>query len=225
MPRDRSLSAVPRPIIQKSVRGRCVQSFSRYLFRHQIHPHLRQIQVGADPHRGRDARDRQHLPDDLHGQTVGHGHARPLRLPAVHPGIGPRVHEALVDGVDVDVVLRHVPAEDLVDLGGYPDVFGHAGRRGDVVHLRVMDCLVQGDGLLRLEQPGTGGDADGLQRRGDRQHDGLVRAGVVRHQKPGRQGIQPPRHALHRSVEGLHVAAEKRAPGFHTALRKEQAIE
>ena len=81
-------------------------------------------------------------------------------------------------------------------------VVGFAGEgapRGGVLTQRV-DLP---DLLHDLKQPGSAGNAEGFQGRGDRKADGFVGAAGVGHHQIGGHGIQPPLDALHGGVEGF----------------------
>ena len=104
----------------------------RSLLRNDVHADFGKVQVAANADRSRDAGFLQHIP--YHGDrhlvrrrdTGGLGG---LFIEVQVPG---HVDKALVNRVDVDVLGGNVPAVDLVDLGGDPDVFRHPGN-GDFI--------------------------------------------------------------------------------------------
>ena len=105
---------------------------------HNVHGGLGQIQVGADARRGRDAGGVKDLPDHGGHQLVGRH--------AVEREIVRQVDENLVDGIDVDVLGRHILEIDLVDAGAVLDVGRHAGRRNDVAQFQ-RQVFLQGGGV------------------------------------------------------------------------------
>ena len=77
---------------------------------------------------------------------------------------------------------------------------------------------------LAPEQPGTSGDAVGLQHRGDRQTDRLVCPGLVRHHEIGRERVEFTVGALHRGAKGLQVDGDVGA-GHYDRLSASSAEE
>ena len=65
---------------------------------------------------------------------------------AVEREIVRQVDENLVDGIDVDVLGRHILEIDLVDAGAVLDVGRHAGRRNDVAQFQ-RQVFLQGGGV------------------------------------------------------------------------------
>ena len=102
------------------------------MLRHNIHGHLTEKEVGADPRRGRDACCLNDIQYDLHGKVMGR------QLVGIQ--VVGHIHEYLVDGVDHDVLRGDVFQVDLVDLCAVFHVVGHAGRGDDEVdfQLRVL---------------------------------------------------------------------------------------
>ena len=185
-----------------------------------VHGHLGQVQVGADACGSSDAHGALHVQNHLYRQLLG-GEVIGFQ-------VGGGVDEHLIDGVDVNVLRRHILQVHLVDAGAVLHVQGHPGRGHQVVQGHIGMGLhlgvVPGGGgelpargfplalpvdllhpLHHLEQPGAAGNAVGLQGGGHRQADGLFRAGLVRHHQVGGHGVQAPLHALHRSVERFQV--------------------
>ena len=76
--------------------------------------------------------------------------------------IGRAVDEALVDGIDVDVLRRNVAKIDGIDQGGDALVFRHARDGHDVFHLRAVRRFILPDGPLCLEEARPGRHADGF---------------------------------------------------------------
>ena len=198
---------------------------------HNIHGHLTEIQVGADPRRGRDTGGLQHIQDDPHGKLPG--------IAFVRVQVVGHVHQHLVNRIIVDVLGRDVFQVHVVDPGAPLHVMGHPGRSHDVVHRQARVCfqfrIAEGgaaelpprcgaeplgvdllDPLNYLEQPRPAGDAPGFQAGGDRQADGLLRPAQVRHHKVGGQGIEAALNALHGCVEALEINGEIRSL-FHSA--------
>ena len=150
---------------------------------------LAQEEVGADARSGRDVR----LCEDL-----VHQHARDLaRRLAVELEVGGGVDEALVDGVDVDVLRCDEAQVDAVDLGADLHVVAHA---------RLDDQVV--DAGRYLEEAAAVAYAQLLHGGGDGQTDGLLRALWVCHHQVGGEGVQAPLGALDAGVEGLEVDAD-----------------
>ena len=174
-----------------------------FLLRHDVHAHLRQVQVRADAHGGSDAGGIEHVTDHGHGHQMRRGHALPLGFVPIQVQVGRGVDEYLVDGINVNVFFGNIPQIDFVDLGADPDVFRHARRGDDVIHLGMGGGFVEADFFLGLEQARAAGHADGLQRRAHGQADGLVRAALVRHQQPRRQRVQMPGVTLHAGIKAL----------------------
>ena len=152
-----------------------------HFFRRDVHGDFRQVQVGANPPGGGDARLPQYAADDGGDQLVG-SHA-------VQGEVGRQVHKGLVDGVDVDVLGRQVLEVDAVDLGGHLQVPGHPGHGGDVLHLVPGAAFDLRQFLFDFKEPGPPWHPQGFQRGAHRQADGAVRPALVRHHQVGGQGV------------------------------------
>ena len=129
MPYSASREAIPAPTRQKSVSGRCGHRLPTcsavglfvelgypdavavrcHLFRHNVHGHLGQIEVGADAGGGGDACFGQYGAYHSEGELVGRH--------AVSGEIWSEVNEYLVDGVDVDILRSHIAQIYAVDAG------------------------------------------------------------------------------------------------------------
>ena len=93
-----------------------------------VHGDFCQIQVASDARRGRDAGFEKHLPDHRHRQLVSRH--------AVGRKILRHIHEALVDGIDMDVVRADVLRVDGEDFGGDLLIQPHLRRRRDIGELQ-----------------------------------------------------------------------------------------
>ena len=164
-----------------------------------VEGHLCQEEVGAHAGRGADALL------VVHGIHEHLGQAR--RVHAVEREVGRHVDEALVDGVDVDVLGGNVAQVDGVDVGRDLHVAAHARRRGDVL-----------DALGYLEHPAAVADAQGLHGRGDGQADGLLGARGVGHHEVGGEGVKAALGALHGGVERLEIDADVGVPRLNLVL-------
>ena len=90
-----------------------------------VHGHFAQKQVRPDACRGGDARFLQHRRHELLGKGAGGE--------AVQGQVAGGVDEHLVDGVNVDVLRRHILQVNFINFCGNIHIIGHAGRRHDVV--------------------------------------------------------------------------------------------
>ena len=186
------------------------------MLRLNIHRHLAEIEIRADPGRGRDPGRLQHIQNHRPGQLPG---AHPIR-----PEIGRGVNEHLVNGIDMHILRRDVLQIDLIDPAADLHVARHLRRGGHIVkgkrrigpEFRIPEgrtgkpasgrlLLPQGVHLPHLlhhlKEPRPPGDPVRLEGRGYRQTDGLLRAAYVRHDQIGGHGIQPPVHAFHRRIK------------------------
>ena len=190
----------------------------RDMLGHNIHGHLAQIQIAADPGGGGDAGTAQHMLDHGHHQLPGGL--------AVEPEIGCQIHEHLIDGVDMDVLRGNILKVNAVNFGAGLHIVAHPGRGHDVGHrqLRVFFQLLGIPGLPlkvsavesalpdgvdlphplhHLKESGPARNAQGLQGGRHRQADGFLRPALVRHHQIGAQRVQHPGGALHRGIEGF----------------------
>ena len=190
------------------------------VFGFDIHRHLAEIEVAADAGGSGNAGFLQHLQDHLHGKFP--------RGKAVAGKIIGGVDEHLIDGIDVDILRRHVTQIDLVDAGAVLQVAGHAGRRHNVIHRQLRRAFQQGsvvggagknasgralpaygvdsgDLLHHLEQTWPSRQTAGLQGGRNRKADGFFGTGGVRHHQMGGQRVQPTLHTLHRGKKGFEI--------------------
>ena len=122
------------------------------------------------------------------------------------------VNEHLVDGIDMDILRRHILQVHIVDLRAGFHILGHL-RRGDHIvdgQLRmgfqlgvIVGCpgegatrslaLTQGIGLLyllhHLKESRPAGDTVLLQSWRNSKADGLFCAAQIRHNKVGGHGV------------------------------------
>ena len=150
---------------------------------------LGQKEVGPHARRGTDAGLAPHELDEVGRQLAG-------RL-AIAREVGGHVDEALVDGVDMDVLGREEPQVESVDLRGDLHVAPHA-RRGHLVVYAVGN----------LEDAAAVAHPERLHGRGDGEADGGGPARGVSHYEPALEGVVPSVDALDRGVEALEVDAE-----------------
>ena len=97
----------------------------RHVLRDDVHRHLCEVEVGAQPDGCRDSRLREHVAGEHRGEFV--------RRHACRAQVSRHVDEDLVDGIDVDVLRCDVAQVYLVDLGAALEVEGHPWRGDDVV--------------------------------------------------------------------------------------------
>ena len=196
---------------------------------HNVHGHLAQVEVGADPGGGGDPGALQHIQNHLHSQLPG---GEPIELQVVGG-----VDEYLVDGVHMNVLGGNVFEVHLVDGSAGLHIQRHLGRGHQVIHLQLRMPLEGGqihgfpreflprgrklsDGvdllhpLNHLKQPGSARNPEALQGGGHRQADGFFRPALVRHHQVGGHGVLPPEDALHGGVEGFEINGNK-ARRFH----------
>ena len=128
----------------------------------------------------------------------------------------------------MDIFRCHILEIDSHHLGTFFHIPLHVGDGGDIIQFQPWVRLqlgiqmgtagevpsraqgpAQSVEILHLadhfEETGPAGDAEGLQRRRDRQADGLVRPAFVSHHQAGIQRIQPPFHTFHRGIERLQI--------------------
>lgn len=188
---------MPPDALAKGARIELAHPIRRVLGR-DVERHLREEQVGADAHGGRDARLRAHR----RAQGVGELAGRQV----VQLQIGRGVDEALVDGIRMDVLLGHIAQVGAVDLRRHLHVARHARLGRDVV-----------DPLGNLVEPAAVFHPRRLHGRAHRQANSHLRARRIGHHQPRRHGIQPPAHALHRGVKALQIDTDICALTFHAA--------
>ena len=97
------------------------------VFGGDVQGHLGQEQVGAYASGGADTGLLEH--------RIHQGHCQLLAGHVIEAKVGGGVDEALVDGVDVDVLRADVAEIDAVDPGGDLHVVAHLGFGHDVVHI------------------------------------------------------------------------------------------
>ena len=169
------------------------------VLRRDVERYLGEEQVRTDARGGADARVGQHRVHEHDGEL--------LRPHPVQRKVRCRVDEALVDGVRVDVLRRHVAQVDRVDVGRHLHVALHARTCHDVVHA-----------LGNLEHAAAARQAERLHRRRDGQADGLLRAVGIGHDEVRLQRVEPAIDALDAGVEALQVDAHVRALLRHRRL-------
>ena len=86
--------------------------------------HLRQIQVRSDPRRSRYPRLPPHILHDRYGKLPG-GHS-------IQAQIFRHIQKGFVDGIDMDILLRHISQINGVDIGGIFNIQLHPRRRHDI---------------------------------------------------------------------------------------------
>ena len=181
---------------------------------HNIHGHLAQIQVRAYPRRSCNAGGFQHIQNQPHGKFAG-------RQPVSFQVRG-RINKYLIDGINMNVLRRHILQVGVVYFGAYFQVMGHLRRRHNIVQLQgriccqfrrlvrfsrkdTARCPVPPPGihlphlLHHLKKSGTSRQPIGLQRRRNRQTNGFFGTPGIGHHQVGRHGVQAPFHTLHRS--------------------------
>ena len=154
-----------------------------------VERHLGEEEVGSHAGRGADA---GLGPDDVHE----HG-GKPPGREAVEREVGARIDEALVDRVDVDVLLGNEPEVDAVDLGRHLHIAAHARPHRPIADLR-----------RELEEARPARDAQPLDGRREGEADGAVATAGVCHHEVGGERVDAEVRALHRRIEALEVYAE-----------------
>ena len=71
--------------------------------------------------------------------------------------IGSDIDKALIDAVDMDILLGDIAEIDSIDDGGDALVFGHPRDGDDIADFGPVPPFVFPDLLLRFEKAGTGG--------------------------------------------------------------------
>ena len=89
--------------------GLISSSLSSNMLCHDVHSDLAEVHVGADACRGRDARGGQNVQNDFHGELAG--------CKFVGAEVVGCIDEHLVDGIDMDILRRHILQVHIVDLG------------------------------------------------------------------------------------------------------------
>ena len=173
----------------------------RGLLRDGVHAHLGEIQVCADAHRGGDPGFLQHSPDDGHGHDMRRVYALTGGFRGVMREIGSGVDEGLVHGIDVDIAGSGITQDDGIDLGRDLLIERHARDRRDVGYPGAVRPFIIPDRSLRLKEPGTAGNPDGLEGRGYGQADRGIAALIIRHQEIGGQRIEAAGDAFTAGIE------------------------
>ena len=166
-----------------------------------IHSHLAQVQIRTQTGGGGDTGSLVYVPDDPTNKG--------FRIHGCRPQIGRHIQKHLVNGVHMDILRGDIFQIHLIGPGAIGHIFRHLGRRDDIVHL-IMGVGFQLPGipgffggfpaasthgihlphaLDHLKQPGSAGNAKGLQAGSHRKANGLVRAAFVRHHQVGGHGI------------------------------------
>ena len=94
-----------------------------------------------------------------------------------------------------------VPQDDGMDLRGDFLVQRHPRNCRDIPDFCPVSPFIITDRALRLEEPGTAGNTDRLERRADRQTYRLIAAALIRHQKVGRKGVESSGMAFTAGIE------------------------
>ena len=187
---------------------------------HNVHCHLAEVQVGPHPCRGRDACGI----DDFQNQLF----CQPPGIHMVELQVGGGIDKHLINGIDMNVLRRHILEINLIDVAAVLHIVCHSGRGHDVIQflfrvafqLHIVTgaackgfsrrpLLPQGVDLTHplnhFKESGPAGNAVSLQRGCHRQADGFFRPAGVRHHQIGGQRVQFPLHALHGSVKGFEI--------------------
>ena len=175
----------------------------RGFFGDNVHGHLGQVKIGPNADRGRDAGGFQDIADERHGQIV--------RGAVIEVQVGCGVDKALIDGIDVDVLLGNIAQIDTVDFGRCVQIELHARRGNDVFDVRAAARLGLPDGA-------PGRHADGLEGGGYGQTDGLVGAAFIGDEQTGPERVQTACHAFHGGVIGFQVDADIHVRHADTSL-------
>ena len=125
----------------------------RSLLRHNVHRHFCQIQIGADADRGSNARLRQDSFDHRHGHEPCRLDAELCRSFGIGMEIRITVNKALINAVDMDVILTGIPEKDGINLCGHALVLRHPGHGNQVIQMLMVFRLPQLYRLLCLEKP------------------------------------------------------------------------
>ena len=96
----------------------------RHVFCHDIHCHLAQIQIRANAAGGSDARFFQYVLDHSSAQLPG--------CQLVGFQISRHIHEYLVDGIDMDILLCYIFQINVINPGAVLHIELHPGHRGNV---------------------------------------------------------------------------------------------
>ena len=102
------------------------------------------------------------------------------------------IHEGLIHGIHVDILLRDVLQIDAINLRGIIQVLLHPRRRHNIINA-----------LRNLEDATAVMDTKCLHRRRDCQANGLIRSCWICNNQPCGHRIQSPLRALHRGIEGF----------------------
>ena len=203
---------------------------SRNMLCHDVHSDLAEVHVGADACRGRDARGGQNVQNDFHGELAG--------CKFVGAEVVGCIDEHLVDGIDMDILRRHILQVHIVDLGAGFHILSHLGRGYNIVdsQLRmgfqlgiIVGCPCEGatgslalalcigllDLLHYLKEPRPAGDAVLLQSRRNGKADGFLRAAQIRHHKVGGHGVQVSLHTLDAGVKAFQIYCDIGTLRFH----------
>ena len=192
----------------------------RNMLGHDVHRHLREIHIRADPGRGRDAGCFQDLTD--------HSLRQRPRIRSERAKIRRQLDENFIDRIGKNILRCHEFQIGAVNIRAVFHIQLHSRRCRDVVQLQTgillqlirlagasgkipdsrfcQSCAVDpADGLNHLEKSRPSGNPFSLQGRRNRQTDRFFRPRQIRHDKIRLQRIQSALVTLHRSVERFQV--------------------
>ena len=183
-----------------------------------VHSHLAQVHIGADASCRGNTGGLQHILNDPLGKFIG--------AQAAVFQIRCHIHKYFINGIDMDILRRHIFEVYFIYFSAVLHVMLHPGRRDNIIQFQ-RGISVQFGGIAafpgedtagrsqpsqgvhfrhllhHFKKPGAAGNSVSLQAGGYCQTNGLFRPGGIRYYQIGGQRIQFPLDALCRSIKRL----------------------